>query len=269
MTAYAATRFIARGVIFATLAGGLFAISGCTYSSYATPGGPAQLAELATTPGDIREKFESEPAARFPARLAVVRLQGAEYRSYSHSGYGTGRYTVITARDAEAAVDVDRLKRLPHLADIAALNRLVLPQQLDSVRDMRLSAASLKTDMLLLYTFDTHFRVNGQNIGPFGVITLGVLPIDEAVVTCTCSGALFDVRTGFVYGLIEKTVTEKQMTSAWTSKAACESARQSAEAAAFKGLVDEFETLWKKVVEQHASRALVQTAAPVAPAVRP
>jgi hypothetical protein len=43
------------------------------------------------------------------------------------------------------------------LRGLAPLNRLVLPQQLQSDRELRVGAAKLHADMLLIYTLDTTF----------------------------------------------------------------------------------------------------------------
>ncbi|WP_333609575.1 hypothetical protein [Arsukibacterium sp.] len=46
-------------------------ISGC--ASYTTPGGSVQLSQLADA--DINELMAKQPAATFPANLAVARIQ--------------------------------------------------------------------------------------------------------------------------------------------------------------------------------------------------
>jgi len=229
----------------------VFAVAGCS-STYVTPGGPAQMSAL--TESDIAHEMTRQPSSPFPARVAVVRVQAPGYRSYNCDGYGSGRYTVVTARDAEKDSDFQRIEKLPKVAGVAPLNRMVIPYNLQTAKELRLAAASVKTDMLLVYTIDTSFRIEHHEIGPLEPIALGFLPNKEAVVTATASAALFDVRTGYIYGLTESTAKESQVASFWTSQQAADSSRGKAEAKAFDGLVTEFERTWKGVVDQYATK---------------
>lgn len=226
-------------------------LSGC--ASYTTPARGVSMDSLAAADGDIRERMLRKPAAEFPAHIVLAHVQESGYRSYRHDGYGSGRFSVVTGRDVEQQETLRRLEGLPMVAAIGPLNRLVLPPNLRSDKDLRLAGASLKADMLLAYTFDTIYRIDGTDIGPLGLITLGFLPVDEAVVTSTASAALFDVRTGYVYGLAEATARETRLASAWSSRDAADRARVEAESKAFADLMTQIEAMWKQVVEQYAA----------------
>lgn len=226
-------------------------LAGC--AAYTTPARGVSMESLARADADIRERMLREPAAPFPARIALVRVQESGYHSFRSNGYGQGNFSVVTTRDVEEQKDFDRLARLPMIAGIAPINRLIVPAQLESDKQLRVAAASVKADLLLAYTFDTTFRINGKDVGPLGLVTLGFLPIDEAIVTSTASAALFDVRTGYVYGLAESTAREKQTTNAWHSEEAADEARVIAERKAFDSLLTDFEGVWKRVVEQRAT----------------
>jgi hypothetical protein len=130
---------------------------------------------------------------------------------------------------------------------------MLVPEQIESVKDIRQGAASLKTDIVLLYSLDTHFNVDSTDIGPLALISLGFLPNKKAYVTSTASAALFDVRTGFVYGVAESTAKEDQRATFWSSDEAVEKSRLKAEANAFQGMLTEIEKLWKGIVEEHAT----------------
>ncbi len=224
-------------------------LTGCS-SHYVAPG-------PGVTPGALGRTDVSmdrpAPMAAFPARVAVARVQGSGYYNQSVQSYGTGRYSVVTSREVEKDVDVDRLTQLPQLAGLAMLNRIVLPSTLESDRDLRQAAARLGADLLLIYSFDTTFRVKDHEIGPLGVITLGTLPNHEARVTSTCSAALLDVRTGFIYGLAEGTGRKSELSSVWRTSAAVDSARRHAESQAFGALVPEIERMWAGVISQYAA----------------
>lgn len=230
-----------------TLAAALLALAGCSVA-YTTPGAGMQMETLAK--GDIRERLERKPAANFPANLAVVRVQAPGYRSYSQRGYGRGRYSVVTTRDIETQADFERIAKLPRVAGVAPVSRLLLPENLQSDEDLRVAAASLRADMLLVYTFDTSFATDESVMAPLRLVHLGLLPDQMARITTTASAAIFDVRTGFVYGAAEATAHEEHITSLWTNSAAVDQSRQATEKKAFGELLKEIETAWSGVVKQ-------------------
>lgn len=237
-------RFSLVGVLTTALLG----LAGCSVA-YTTPGAGMQMDALAK--GDIRERLERRPAANFPANLAVARVQASGYRSYTQQSYGKGRYSVVTTRDIESPADFERIARLPRVAGVAPVSRLLLPERLDSDEDLRVAAASLRADMLLVYTFDTHFATDESVLAPLRVFYLGLLPDQMAKITTTASAAIFDVRTGFVYGAAEATAREEHITSVWTNSAAVDQSRQQTERKAFGQLLGELETAWAGVVRQH------------------
>lgn len=225
----------------------LVAMTAC--ATYRTPGAGVNIGGLAKTDADIRELFGVEPAAPFPARMAIARVQAAGYTSKSNQCYGRGRFCVVTTRDVEPEAAFDRISKLPRIDGLALMNRLLLPELFESNKDLRLAAATLKTDLLLIYSFDTGFTVENTDIGPLALISLGFLPNKKARVTSTASAAIFDVRTGFVYGVAEKTATEQQRATIWSTSDAIDKSRRKAETAAFEGLVEEIEQLWARIVQ--------------------
>lgn len=225
-------------------------LTGCAVN-YTTPAGGVSISSL--TDDDIADLMKVEPASEFPARIAVARVQASGYVSKTNNSYGSGRYSVVTVRDIEDESDFKKILSLPMVAGVAPLNRLLLTPNLDSIKDLRLSAARLKTDMLLIYSVDTAFHVESTPLGPLSLITLGTLPNKKAFVTSTTSGALVDVRTGFIYGASESTEREEQRTNMWSTQDAIDEARVISEKASFKGFVKGFEELWKSIVEQYST----------------
>ncbi|MBX3387720.1 MAG: hypothetical protein KF768_14215 [Phycisphaeraceae bacterium] len=196
-------------------------LAGC--ATYRTPGGPVSIPGI--TDSGIAEALARKPAATFPVRLIVTRVQASGYESYSNRGVGTGRYSVVTTRDVETEADIARLGKMPGVAAIGALKRLLLPGNLTSAMDLRAGAAQLHGDILLLYTFDTSFRTDTTRIGPLQLVSLGFFPNKKAVVTSTCSAAFIDVRTGYLYGVAEATAKEAQRSDLWSTREALEAAR--------------------------------------------
>jgi hypothetical protein len=236
-------------------------LGGCASQQYVTPGEAVSLPDITET--DIGEVLTREPAAPFPARLIVARVQAPGYVSYSNRGYGHGNYTVLTARDMETDEDFRRISAMPGVAAVGPLSRVLLPRELNTTRDLRTSAAQLRADVILLYTIDTSFRTDTTRIGPLQAVSMGFFPNKKARVSSTCAAAFLDVRTGFVYGIAEATATEQQRSGYWNTQDAIEKARVNAERGAFAGALTEIEKAWGAIVAEYSNgpAAVVQQAA--------
>lgn len=224
--------------------------------SYVTPGAGVKLEAIDDL--GIKERFETKAAASFPARIAVVRVQQAGYSSYQNQSYGHGAFSVVGTRDVEKQEQFEKLAALPKVAGLATLNRLLLPENLQGVKDLRNAAASLHADMLLIYTLDTSFKVNDQDIGPLGPITLGFAPNQKAYITTTASSVLYDVRTGHVYGVAEASHSTQHQASAWSKDSVVDEARVETEKEAFSKLVDQLCQTWPALVNEYNSASAVQ-----------
>jgi len=122
-------------------------VSAGVYATYVTPGGgvaPSALADWY-----IQELLERKPAAPFPARIAVVRVQTPGSYSHSNKSFGRGRYSVVTTQDVERDEHFERIGKLEMVAGVATLNRLVIPANLNSDKQLRQAAAAVKTDLLV------------------------------------------------------------------------------------------------------------------------
>lgn len=233
-----------RNLFFAVFA---VAIAGC--ASYVTPGGPVRLDEI--NRADIAELASRKPAANFPARIAVARVQAADYRSASADPLATGRYSVLTAQELMSEADLQQMGAWPQVAGVAPVGRLLLPPRLDSVEDLRASAAKVQADVLMVYTIDTAFRIQGRGYGPLTAISLGLVPDRDAFVTSTASALLMDVRTGFVYGLAEGTAKASGLTNVWGVGDKIDGKRIEAEQQAFHLLLAEAAKTWAGVSTQY------------------
>jgi hypothetical protein len=241
------------------------ALGGCAH--YVTPGEAVSIPQI--TEVDIGEALAREPAAPFPARLIVTRVQAPGYVSHSSRGYGHSNYSVLTARDMEREEDFRRIAAMPGVASVGPLSRVLLPAQLNTTRELRTAAAQLRADVILLYTIDTSFRTDTLRIGPLQAVSLGFFPNKKAHVTSTCAAVFLDVRTGYVYGVAEATATEEQRSGYWNTAAAIEAARVTAERNAFVGALAEIENAWSSIVAQHAGNlAIAVEQAGVHPGVR-
>jgi hypothetical protein len=239
----------AKLVLLATLA--CFA-AGC--ATYTTPGRAANLAEIDRA--DIRAGLAREPAASFPARIAVARVQARGYRSYSAPlALEAGAFDVLTVQELLRDEQLDAMGAWPAVAGVAPLSRLLLAEPMNGLDDLRVAAAKVQADVLLLYTLDTELRVKSKSVLPLAAISLGTLPDREAHVTSTASAMFVDVRTGFVYGLGEATAREQGLASFWTSAEQVDRKRVAAEQRAFGDLLGELERTWRGIERQHARAA--------------
>lgn len=241
------------GMLATALAAAALGLGGC--ASYAVPGQAADFRAMGitqeqadrSTDWSIARRLDRKPLARFPSSIAVVRIQGSGYRSYTVDGYGRGRYSVVTTRDIESDEAFRRLAAMPMVNGVAPLNRLVLPEKLETEENLREAASAVQADMLLIYTFDTVFG-DQNKVKPLALLSLGLLPDREAKVTSTASAALVDTRNGYVYGLAESTGRDGRITNAWNTSSAADASRRKAEQEAFDGLIGQIETMWKGVV---------------------
>ena len=237
------------------------ALSGC--ATYVTPGGGISLAGI--DDASIEEAYARQPASGFPANIAMIRVQDAGYRTPTSLGLRVGTWSVVTTRDIESEEAIERIAALPLVDGVAPVGRLLLPRDVNGLKDLRRSAAQLRADMLLIYSVDTLYTVEGQTFGPLTAISLGMLPNRKAHVTSTVPGLLIDVRTGFIYGSSEATAKEEQRSGAWTTSAAADEARLRSERQAFEDFVDEFALLWSGVAATHAGRPAALPTTPPRP----
>ena len=225
-------------------------ISGC--ATYIPPGAKADLRAFA--PADFQAGFAAEPTYPCPASLAVVRVQAPDYSNYylrqRGGSYGSGRYSVVLTKEANEDSQLARVGRLPQIAGLVTINRMLLPERLEGDREIRAAASRLQADLVFLYTFDTAF-FDTDLARPLSVITLGLSPTRKISAVTTCSALLLDTRTGYVYSAYEVTERAKTFSTSWGSRDSADEARRENEQRAFEKLIDEFETTWPKVLERH------------------
>lgn len=221
--------------------------SGC--ASYVTPGGPVRLEDI--NRADIAEVASRKPSPNFPARIAIARVQEAQYKSYTSESYGAGRFSVVTTQELLTEDQIQGISKWPSVAGVAPINRLLLPSHLESLDDLRLAAAKVQADVLLVYTIDTTFRVQGRAYAPLSLISLGMVPDRDAYITSTASAIFSDVRTGFVYGLGEATAKATGLTNVWGSRNTIDNKRLEAEQQAFSLLLPQTEKTWVGIAKQY------------------
>lgn len=213
-------------------------------ATYTTPGGPADLSSI--TESNIADSFKAKPAAKYPSRIALVRVQQSGYKSHTREGKGSGAYSVVSIPDIETEEDLIKIQQLPRIADVTRLNSLLLPNTLQSSKDIRVGAAKLRTDFVLLYTLDTKFRSNDL-LAPLTVVSLGLSPTQSYRVTSSAAAVLIDTRTGYIYGAIEEQFADSGIATGWGKSQAMDKTRLDTERIALDKMLESFEGLWKRV----------------------
>jgi len=237
----------------ASILGAAILLSGC--ASYITPGAKADLQAFA--PPDIQAGFAAKPTNPFPASIAVVRVQSPTYSNYyiqqNGGRYGSGRYSVILAKEENEDSQLDRVTKLGQVAGLVSINRLLLPERLDSDKEIRGAASRLQADLVFLYTFDTSF-LDTDMAKPLSVITLGLSPTRKISAVTTCSALLMDTRTGYIYSAYEATERQQTLSTSWGSRDTADEMRRTLEQNAFKKLVDDLAASWPKLLERYAQK---------------
>jgi hypothetical protein len=248
----------------------LIFLVGCE-ASYTAPGRSADFSKLgltaegvaALTDYSIQQALSKKPLVTFPASIAVVRVQAADYNSYSCDRYYNsiprGAYSALTIRDIEKDDDFAALTKLPQVEGVAGIKRILLDKTLNSDLELRNAAARLNANLLLYYTFDTSFFTQTY-IPPLTTFSLGLAPNKEARVTCTASAVLMDTRNGYIYGVMESTASNNQLATSWNSADAMDQARRATEREAFEGLIASFQKEWPNVLKNYDKSAAASRA---------
>lgn len=241
-----------RNLLFAVLV--ISAISCKT--NYVTPGSPVKISELADA--DISKILSNKPASEFPVNIAIARIQSSDYTNFRYQKRYTenaqDKFSMILTRDAEEDAAFEKLSKMEGVKQASPFNRLLLPYNYSSVKDLRLAAAKMKANMLMVYTFDTQFSIDTKNYGPQNLIALGYLKNKEVKVVTTASVALFDVQTEYLYGLGEATATQLKRANAYKKVDEVDNLRLETEKKAFNELIVEVEKMWKGVMAEYAKK---------------
>jgi hypothetical protein len=230
----------------ATLALSLVALASAGCSSYvnsrAVQEGIASRQQNFTHP-IVARAYNARPAMHFPATISVVAEQ-QDARNH--------------LRAFDAAGRLDRLKGLPQLSNVVLQTTLLGNSDVNGSErkagwDLaaRESAARMHADAVLLIGMDT-FTTDGDVIAPLTVLSLGLMPNHRYQIVSTAMGALVDVRTGYVYGTLERSAAKGGVTMSWGESDVVGRATRKAEAAALEKLLGEFPNFWQGVVKTHA-----------------
>ncbi|MFT3919364.1 hypothetical protein [Cloacibacterium sp.] len=223
--------------------------------NYTTPGGDIKISNLADE--DISKILQNKPAIEFPANIAVARIQAPNYTNYAYQAryanpqLQNGNFSMILTRDADEESSFSEIAKLDGIKQIAPFNKLLLPYNYNSIKDLRLAAAKMKANVLLVYTFDSQFSIDNKNYGPQNVFSLGYLKNKNVKVRTTASAALFDVQTEYLYGLAEATAEQSKTSNAWKKQDEVDYLRIETEKESFKKLTPQIKEMWNGVIAEY------------------
>lgn len=231
----------------------LFIILSSCSAKYVTPGGDVKISSLADE--DISKILSNKPSAEFPVTIAVARIQAPKYSNYRYSYRNAeptnSNFSMVLTREPDEEKNIQEIAKLKGIKQISPFNRLLLPYNYNSIKDLRLAAAKMKAQILLVYTFDTEFEIDAKNYGPQNVFALGYLKNKEVKVRTTSSAALFDVQTEYLYGLAEATEEVEKKSNIWKQNQDVDKLRLDSEKKSFEKLVKDIEKMWEGIYQEY------------------
>jgi len=217
-----------------------------------TPNGPTY--ETAPEVNDVlvAERLKRAPAAKLPAVVATAHVQ----RGWRSPDRWSRHRSFTLVHDVEIAEHADfaALAGLASVESVRPLRSFMISDRLDDVVDLRGAAAELQADVLLIYTFETTTR-RDTTVPGVGVLTLGAAPNVRQIASSAATGALIDVRTGFVYDVFDARSEHAQPANAWTSDEAALDAVKRAEEQAAAAFAERAEERWETVAERSTTRS--------------
>jgi hypothetical protein len=194
----------------------------------------------------IARAHNAKPTIQFPARIGVAPMNDD---------------AKLQLRNLDALGKLDGLKKLPNLAAFVNISSLLMSSGYDGDESkhkpiwnkgdliIREAAAKLHTHAVLLVKLET-IVTDGQIFAPLSMLTLGMFPNDRAEVMVTALAALVDTRTGYVYGVLERSAGRTNYSISWDDDSRDRAVRKTEQAAAQK-LIGEFPDFWLGVVQAH------------------
>jgi len=214
-----------------------------------SPESGVNISTLAADGGDINEAMSRRRKARLPARIAFARVQRSGYEGGAPC-QGTGEYCFVTTREFESDEDFARLKKMRKVSSVNPLKRLLVPEDLASMEQLRGAAKSMKANVLLVYSINTKYKIDDAQHQAVSVVTLGLLATRTARVDTTASAAIVDAVNGAVLGVAEGIAFDEQKASNWSTEGKLKASRAQVEQKAFQEMLGDVERVWKGVIRK-------------------
>ncbi|MCW1883753.1 hypothetical protein OKA04_03370 [Luteolibacter flavescens] len=222
----AMNRFCASLIVSAFLNGACQYDTPASYSLPVTPG----------SSGATESVSNARPTVRFPARVAVARIES------SYSGF-----RMIPETDVEQSDHAAAASALPGVAGLVSLNRVALLSEVKSYRDLDIEARKVGADLVAIYRFETS-ESSSDAFLPLSIATLGLAPTNGYTVNATATLMVRDARTGYLYGVMEESATNKGLTAGMDLHNAKERSKRNAKKKALDKLTEKLPGFWNGVL---------------------
>ena len=124
---------------------------------------------------------------------------------------------------------------------------MALVREVKSYREIDAEARKVGADMVAIYRFEASDRSNDAFL-PLSVATLGLAPTNSYTVTATATLMMRDARTGYLYGVMEESATNKGLTAGMDLHNAQERSKRNAKKKALDQLTAKLPVFWNGVL---------------------
>lgn len=204
-------------------------------NEYYTP--PSTSLPMTQGPSDApQDSPNARPTVRFPARVAVARIE----KSGNYFHLDSGAVEEDPAHAAKAA-------SLPGVRALVPLNRVALTGSVKSYRELDREALKLGADLLVVYRYDTEVAVNDR-FEPLTIATLGIAPTVKHKTTSVVTLLVRDARTGYIYGVMEERADHQGLTTAITLYGSERNAKEATRKQAMDRLMERLPGFWNGIL---------------------
>jgi len=229
-------KFVMMGGVLAA-AGALVSCDGYTTpSEYSAVDHPLRKVKKEEVPSSRNLK----PAAKFPARIAMVKVE---------TGY-SGNMSLSRNQHVERAEYAKTLGSLPGIAGMVNMNNTMVRSNRVSYASLRKEARNLGADLVAIYKFNTSTHTNNVST-LLSVATLGAAPTNGHRSVSAVSLLIMDARTGYVYGVEQASAEKRALSTSWGNDGASDHAEFRAEQVAMDEIMKKVPGFWKMLYAKH------------------
>jgi hypothetical protein len=206
---------------------------------------------------EVQQVAAIEPQLRLPARIGLAKIDNgrlaqipaAEVIAWRNGakrlGANFGEFVPVSPLIAEIVAGFGRKSRCERNGNNCYADSLLF----DTVRKIRLGAARQHLDAVLIYeSFGvSHQKGNALSTLNFTIIGAFALPGEDISVRAIASALLIDVRNGYPYGTVSKSLETDKITPSAGSRAARLAEERATRAEAILALVPEVEKMFRKL----------------------
>ncbi|QJE98659.1 hypothetical protein [Luteolibacter luteus] len=186
--------------------------------------------------GAPQDNPHARPTVRFPARVAVARIE--------KSG---DSFHLVSGANEEDPAHAAKAASLPGVRAFVPLNRVALTGSVKSYRELDREALKMGADILAVYRYDTDVAVNDA-FEPLTLATLGFAPTIKHETSSVVTLIVRDARTGYVYGVLEERADRGGVTTGMTLYGSERNAKKFTRKQAMDRLMERLPGFWNGIL---------------------